>query len=156
LLDTQGQQVFEGADEVDAGSVSASLFNVLEELLPSGKLLSDGSQREDVNVRLFGLHIRDRLHLAALDALHYLSKSSNKKPPIGFWYHRPFEPSPWLDPYEACVPSAQRDDVDVYGLCDFLSIDIPVDLSTDALAQAQVALQITAAKAQMFPVAIPA
>jgi len=156
IIDDAGKEVLvrsAGFDSVQ-GEVSASALGSLASLLEDG-LLADNPTLHDVQVRLFGLRIRERLRIMALDALRYQHTAKVEVAvdlPVGLWYHRPFEPSPWCDPYEAAIPSELRSDVPFDGLCDFLGIPLPqgADVDTDARLQAELARQI-AIKTQLFP-----
>ena len=155
ILDEDGTEVFTGTGGFDAkpGDVSSRALAVLATILQDAELLvSENPQLHDVQARLFGLRIRDRLRIMALDALrHGVTENASAPIPVGLWYHRPFEPAPFCDPYEAAIPSDLRADVPYDGLCDFLGIKVPsnVAVDTDAHLQADLARQI-ALKCQLF------
>jgi|GEM_PF-3622036 len=155
ILDEEGNDVFVGQGGFDAkpGDVSSRALAVLATILQDEELLvSENSQLHDVQARLFGLRIRDRLRIMALDALrHGVTENAAAPIPVGLWYHRPFEPAPFCDPYEAAIPSDLRADIPYDGLCQFLGIDVPqgVAVDTDARLQADLARQI-ALKCQLF------
>lgn len=155
LLDQDGKELFSAMPGFDTkqGDVSARALAVIATYLEQEDLLVQNPTLYDVQVRLFGLKIRDRLRIMALDAIRYgLESGEGVDSPVGLWYHRPFEPAPWTDPYEALVPSELRRDVAYDGLCRFLGVDLDpnVDVDTDARLQAELARQI-AIRGKLFP-----
>lgn len=118
-------------------------------VVPLDDLLRTSST--DCGSVLFGLRIRTRLRIMALDALRYLhTKGVDGKIPCALWQHRPFDPSLWADPYEVIIPADFRNDVDYASLCDFLNVPYPgSSLYTNARQQARLALDLSKA-AQLF------
>lgn len=156
ILNEEGTEVFSRTPGFDTeeGEVSAAAMEVLTDLLGGDELLVPNSTFRDTQVRLFGLRIRDRLRIMAMDALRfYTTNNTTVALPVGLWYHRPFEPAPWCDPYEAAIPSEQRNDVPYDGLAEFLGIDVPpgADVDTDPRLQAELARQL-ALRCHLFPV----
>lgn len=152
LLDQEGQEVLTlssgfGADE---GSLSHQALTTITSVLGGDLRAEPGAN--DIGISLFGLRIRDRIRVMALDALRYISQNEGADgldPNI--WYNRPFETAPYLDPYEVVIPSELRKDVPYDGLCNFLGIELPPDVNpdTDARLQADIARQL-ALKAHLF------
>jgi len=149
ILDQQGGEVFSAAGGFDntEGSVSHQALTTLGSLLATGGTVIQAPTLYDIGVPLFGLKIRDRLRIMAIDAIRY--SHQNDLPvsaiPVSLWYHRPFEAAPWCDPYEAAVPSERRNDIPYDGLCEYLGIEMPqgVNPDTDAKLQAELARQLT-------------
>lgn len=139
--------------DTQEGKVAAAAMEVLTDLLGGDSLVPNSTFR-DIQVRLFGLRIRDRLRIMAMDALRFyaLSSETDVALPVGLWYHRPFDPAPWCDPYEVAIPSEQRNDVPYDGLAEFLGIDVPpgADVDTDPRLQADLARQL-ALRCHLFP-----
>jgi hypothetical protein len=127
VLNQAGEVAFEATQgpERPLGEVSYMLLAFLSQVL-GDCLLINAPRMRDTQVRLFGFFIRERLRLIGVDACRYArSTGLALQNPIGLWYHRPFEPPHYLDPYEVFVPTDSRKDVDVAGLCDFLHIQMP-------------------------------
>ncbi len=150
VLDVEGNEVFSSAGggfDNQEGSVSYQALVTLGTLLATGGRLVNEPTLYDVGVPLFGLRIRDRLRIMALDALRYQIQTNQPAGaiPLGLWYHRPFEVAPWCDPYEAAIPSELRNDVPYDGLCEYLGVAIPQSSTpdTDAKLQAELARQLT-------------
>ncbi len=153
ILDHTGKDVFSssGGFGTVEGQISHSALSVMTSLLATGH----GAPvmplaLYDIGVSLFGLRIRDRMRIMALDALRYIHQNqATEKPPemipFGLWNHRAFENGPWCDPYEAIVPSELRNDIPWDSLADFMNIQIPegINFDTDARLQAEMARQIT-------------
>lgn len=155
IVDHKGDEVFAATPSFNTtpGDVAARALAVIATYIEQSELCVDNPQLYDVQVRLFGLRIRDRLRILALDALRHGVVTGNAGDvPVGLWYHRPFEPAPWCDPYEALVPSELRSDVSYDGLCKFLGIELDpsADVDTDARLQAELARAI-ALRGQLFP-----
>ena len=152
ILDQHGNEVFSGSGGfgVPEGSVSHTALSMLGRLLATG---SDKIAAEptlyDMGVRLFGLGIRDRLRIMALDALRYISQGTAEDArymiPVGLWTHKAFEAAPWVDPYEILVPSELRGDIPWDSLAEFLNIPVTpgIDLDADAKNQAEMARLLT-------------
>lgn len=155
ILDQNGDEVLSlgGSFENVEGKISHQALTTLVQLMATGShnLLPD-PELYDIGINLFGLKIRDRLRIMALDALRYISQTEGAEMiASAFWYNRPFETAPFLDPYEVVIPSDLRRDVPYDGLCDFLNIDLPegVNPDTDARLQADIARRL-ALKAGLF------
>lgn len=151
IINHEGKEIFSESSR-QPGVVSTNCLRALAHLLSDehGLHISENTLH-DVNVRLFGLFIRDRMHMMGVDAERAAAQNgSGSDIPPGLWSHRPFAPAPWLDPYEFHIPSEQRAHVGVDGLCDALGIQYPANTMADPLAQAQVARQL-ALRANMFP-----
>jgi hypothetical protein len=157
ILDINGQviaQFSQGAGEAP-GHASVKLLETLNELLkgPDGNPypLTTLDPYHDVQTRVFGLFIRERMRLVVLDALRYQVLTQAKvKVPLGLWYHRPFTYGCLLDPVDAIAPTDMRGDVDFSSICDFLGIPVPPpDAWVDPAVQANLAREI-AIKAQLF------
>lgn len=153
VLDQHGAEVFSGSGGfgVPEGHVSYTALCTLANLLTAGgnsKIATEPTMY-DMGVQLFGLGIRDRLRIMALDALRFISLGSAEDQrymiPVGLWTHKAFEASPWLDPYEILVPSELRNDIPWDSLADYLNIQVPqgIDLDTDARQQAEMARLLT-------------
>lgn len=103
----------------------------------------------DLGFSLYGLNVRDRMRVLAIDALRFANQSVEgavpSMVPVGLWYYRAFETAPWCDPYEAVVPSELRNDITWDSLAEFLGITVQpgVNLDSDAHMQAEMARQIT-------------
>ena len=149
VLDIKGEVLHKTTPGFDApaGESSYRTFEFLQ-----GFLLNNGydkknmsTLREEENV-LFGLRIRDRLRIMALDAIRYANNNNRDISVIipELWYHRAFEPAIWCDPYEGVIPSERRNDVPYDGLCAFLDVELApnIDLDTDPEKQADIARQI--------------
>lgn len=149
ILDESGREVFSstpaGFDQqtVQAGRTSYMALTVVRDLL---KQFETEHGHSDDSPSIYGLKVRDRLRVMALDAIRYMRESGIKDfIPPGLWYHTPFSPAPWCDPYEAIVPAEHRSNIPYDGLCDFLGISIPEGShpDTDAQLQAELARQLT-------------
>jgi len=157
VLDEAGDEVFSLAAGFGTpeGEVAWNAMRQIAELLDDGGFYSGNSADHDVQVRLFGLRIRDRLRVMAMDALRYCAGEGlpTSAIPVGLWYHRPFAPAPWCDPYDAAIPSENRNDIPFDGLAQFLGIELPQDanIDTDPRLQADLARHIALA-ANLFPV----
>jgi hypothetical protein len=94
---------------------------------------------------LFGLNIRDRLRIMALDALQYIARE-NVQAQISphLWFSPAFTAGITCDPYETVIPSDRRKDIPYNGLCKFLGIDLgaTIDLDIHPRLQADVARKI--------------
>lgn len=97
--------------------------------------------------RIIGLRIREKLQLMAVNAMRYCAESH--KPfdiPPAVWSHPNFQPAIWCDPYDAVVPSDQRQWVKYNQLADYLCIPQPVaDMENNPLAQVHFAGEIVRA-----------
>lgn len=150
LLDEDGRQVFlmnaGGPFDNKPGEISYIALQAIRDTL----FQADGSpfrSASGIGATLFGLKIRDRIRIMALDAMRFLATAGENRRslPAALWYHRPFDPAYWCDPYEAIVPSEHRNDIPYDGLCSFLGIELPAGAQpdSDAELQAQLAWQIT-------------
>lgn len=152
ILDQNGDEVFasSGGFGVPEGSVSYTALSTLARLLATGgdKIAAEPTLY-DMGIRLFGLGIRDRLRIMALDALRFISQGTPADErymiPVGLWTHKAFEAAPWCDPYEILVPSELRHDIPWDSLAEYLNIPVPqgVDLDADAKHQAEMARLLT-------------
>jgi hypothetical protein len=152
ILDQNGDEVFasSGGFGVPEGSVSYTALSTLVRLLATGgdKIAAEPTLY-DMGIRLFGLGIRDRLRIMALDALRFISQGTPADErymiPVGLWTHKAFEAAPWCDPYEILVPSELRHDIPWDSLAEYLNIPVPqgVDLDADAKHQAEMARLLT-------------
>lgn len=102
------------------------------------------AQGMEIGIRWCGFDIRENMHIMALNCMSFngtpgLSPEAKVKIPLGMWYHRMFEASPLLDPYEALLPSDARKEFDVSALCEYLHIPVPQLLATDVQAKAEIA-----------------
>ncbi len=146
-------EVFNGSSgfETREGEVSYNALTVMSRLLATGA----GAPvlplaLYDIGVSLFGLRIRDRMRIMALDALRFIHQYTAVETeqymiPFGLWNHRAFENGPWCDPYEAVVPSELRNDIPWDGLANFFNIKVPENIAfdTNAHLQAEMARQLT-------------
>lgn len=148
ILDTEGNELFmaSGGFDGEEGKVSYQALQAIGRLL-DGTELYVPNDLDDIGCCLFGLKIRDRLRIMALDALHYARKGNHDLNDLWpkLWTHKTFETSMWCDPYEIIIPSDRRADIPYDSLCRFLQIDLPADanLDTDAALQARIALELT-------------
>jgi hypothetical protein len=148
ILDIDGKEVFKagGGFEGVQGKASYDAMVIL------GKLL-DGTEEDvpndmdDIGCCLFGLKIRDRLRIMALDALHYARHHEEDLNDLfpGLWTHKAFTPAIWCDPYEMIIPSERRNDIPYDGLCKFLNIQLAdnANVDTNPALQAKIALELT-------------
>lgn len=144
LLDQSGATVFTSNDNV-AGKASYDTFQFLahhfENHMPSPVWRS----MDDPGFYLYGLRIKDRLRVMALDAARYVAHTPAAAPvPAGLWYNKPFEPTYWCDPYDSLIPSERRGDIPYDALVDFLKIDMPPGdvVKSDPVVQAHLAAMI--------------
>lgn len=151
IIDQTGNEVFRataGFSTVE-GEVSYKTVEILTRLMTTGSYpLTKAPTLYDLGSRLFGLRIRDRMRVLALDALRYanLTKNGLENIPVGLWNHRPFEHAPWTDPHELIVPSEMRSDVAWNNIGEFLGLQIgDMQIEADAKAQAEVARQLALA-----------
>lgn len=139
VIDQDGKDVLSAAggfNAIEGETGYRAMFHLAQFITP-----------DEQGVVLFGLNVRDRMRVMALDALRYcqLNPTAEKIPPH-LWCHKAFESGPWADPYELLVPSERRSDIPWDGLCDFLGIELPpagVNLDTDPKAAAEIARQLT-------------
>lgn len=155
ILDEAGKEVFAASGGFDStpGEISVQALQVITSCLEADDKLLAPLELYDVSVRLFGLKIRERLRVLALDAFRYgLEHKQKIDIPVGLWYNRTFEPSLYLDPYEVVVPSERRNDISFDGLCRFLDIELDpsANVDTSPTLQAELARQI-ALRCQLFP-----
>jgi len=150
ILDTDGNEVFSATSGFDGvkGKVAYDTMLTLGCIL-NGTEDHIFNDMDDVGCCLFGLKIRDRLRIMALDAINYARTHGHDLNSLfpGLWTHKPFTPAIWCDPYEMIIPSERRNDIPYDGLCDFLGIELTQGTSVDADAklQAQLALNLTLA-----------
>ncbi len=160
ILDINGQVIAQFSQKAgDApGYASVQLLQTLDELLkgPDGnpQPFTTLDPYHDVQTRVFGLFIRERMRLVVMDALRYQVLMQDKKVkvkvPLGLWYHRPFTYGCLLDPVDAIAPTDMKSDVDFSSICDFLGIQTPPpDSWADPAVQANIAREIAIA-AQLF------
>lgn len=97
--------------------------------------------------KLFGLNIREKLQLLAVDAMGYCAAAGIPfAVPPAVWSHPNFMPPIWCDPYDAVVPSDQRQWVKYEQLASYLCItQPPQDMENNAEAQVNFAWQIATA-----------
>lgn len=146
IIDIHGDIVFNsgGSFESTSGKIS---YDAMQMIATAWKdtinPVPNGST--ELGYRLYGLRIRDRLRIMALDALHYANTSgvsvSNIIPEL--WYNRPFEVSSWCDPYDMIIPQQNRNDITFDGLCEFLGYPISGTHEHEPAAQAEIARQLT-------------
>lgn len=152
LLDQDGNEVLTlastGFGNVE-GQISHQALTTIVQVL-GDDLYADFS-KDDIGISLFGLNIRDRIRIMALDAMRFISQNEGAEAIApGLWYNRPFEVAPYLDPYDVVIPSELRKDVPWDGLYNFLGLEVPdTNPDTDARLQADIARQI-ALKANLF------
>lgn len=156
ILNQHGNEVFVGVSDYAAapGQLSYEVLTFIADTLQLGARPLDDLLRTsstDCGSVLFGLRIRTRLRIMALDALRYIhSQHIAGTVHCALWQHRPFDPALWADPYEVIIPSDFRNDVDYAALCDFLNVPYPgASLDTNPQQQAQLALDLSRA-AQLF------
>lgn len=97
--------------------------------------------------KLVGLNIREKLQLLAVDAMRYCADQGIPfSVPPACWSHPNFMPPIWCDPYDAVVPSDQRQWVKYEQLASYLHIPQPLqDMENNAEAQIEFAWQIAKA-----------
>lgn len=97
--------------------------------------------------KLFGLNIREKLQLLAIDAMgHCAEYGIPFSVPPSLWSHPNFMSPIWCDPYDAVVPSDQRQWVKYEQLARYLHIpQPPQDMENNAEAQINFAWQIATA-----------
>jgi hypothetical protein len=97
--------------------------------------------------KLFGLNIREKLQLLAIDAMGYCADQDiSFAIPSSLWSHPNFMSPIWCDPYDAVVPSDQRQWVKYEQLATYLCITQPPrDMENNAEAQIDFAWQIATA-----------
>ncbi len=153
IIDQNGKEVFFSSAGFNAapGEVSYNALTMIAKLLSTG----EGTPvlplaLYDFGISLFGLKIRDRMRIMALDALRYVNQPRPggdqplSMPAIGLWAHHAFSNGPWCDPYDIAIPSELRSAVGWDSLAEFLSIPTPPpDFDTDVKAQAEMARQLT-------------
>ena len=100
----------------DAGALARN-FVLFANSLPAAFELTPLPDSIDCRCKWFAFDCREVLHQLALTAI---AADADLDVPVGMWYHRNFEPAPFIDPYEALVPTSLREDVDVYALYEFL------------------------------------
>lgn len=140
ILGRHGERIIEAAcpegDTMTASRQLVSFINAYPGAVP--RLRTEHSN--DVGTRWFGFDIRDNLGMIALEAL----RAGESVPPC-MWLYRPFQAAPFADPYEMAVQSSLRGDVDLHALCEFLGIEVPVDLVTNPVSSADLARRLTLA-----------
>lgn len=97
--------------------------------------------------KIFGLHIREKLQLLAVDAMGYcVEQGISFEVPPSLWSHPNFMSPIWCDPYDAVVPSDQRPWVKYAQLARYLRIlQPPVDMEKSPEAQIEFAWRIARA-----------
>lgn len=97
--------------------------------------------------KIFGLNIREKLQLLAVDAMHHcIELGISFAVPPSLWSHPNFMPPIWCDPYDAVVPSDQRQWVKYEQLASYLCIpQPPQDMEKNAEAQINFARAIARA-----------
>lgn len=151
VLDQHGNEVFSSASgfNIAEGYVSHTALMAIANLVSSsGEQLTVIPTLYDMGVSMFGLRIRDRMRILALDALRYISQATATEDrymiPVGLWTHKHFEAAPWTDPFEVLVPSELRNDIPWDSLAEFLNIPVPTgDPDADAHLQAEMARLLT-------------
>lgn len=153
VLDISGRSVLRFNTPADGSMFAAVQFVAAINNYPDmAFLLHDESAFTGPQVRWFGFDIREALQVIALDVMRYNALAVAKiELPVGMWYYRNFTPAPYLDPYETIVPTPQRANVDLQGLCTFLGLVMPLDLASNAMAKADLARRLCV-RAQLFPV----
>lgn len=139
LLNQDGASVFSASDNAPQGKVSYDTFHFLAHHFENHMPSPVWRAMDDPGFYLYGLRIKDRLRLMALDAANYVARTPDAAPvPSGLWYNKPFEPTYWCDPYDALVPSERRGDVPYDALLDFLNLGLSpgLDIEQDPVAQA--------------------
>jgi hypothetical protein len=142
-LDRTGQPAFETVAIAgdSPGAVSVRTLNWLATVFPEG-LPTPVMTANDFGISLYGLDISTTMQIMHLDAVRaeiteQLAGPGNR---LRLWRHPTWAPAPWGDPFELIVPSECRNrDIDIYGLCDFLGVSCPNDLTINARSQATVA-----------------
>lgn len=138
ILDQEGKEVFaaESGFSTLEGEIGHKSMMALAQLL----------HPESPEVNLFGLRVRSRMRVMALDALRHRVVNPQADPvPLWLWANRAFENGPWADPHDVLIPSERRGDISWDCLCKFLGIDVPegLELDTDARGAAEIARQLT-------------
>lgn len=97
--------------------------------------------------KLFGLNIREKLQLLAVDAMgHCAEHGTPFAVPPACWSHPNFMSPIWCDPYDAVVPADQRQWVKYEQLASYLCIPQPPrDMEKNAEAQIDFAWHIARA-----------
>lgn len=97
--------------------------------------------------KLFGLNIREKLQLLAIDAMgHCVEYGIPFSIPPALWSHPNFMSPIWCDPYEAVVPSDQRTWVKYEQLARYLRIlQPPADMEKRPESQIEFAWRIARA-----------
>lgn len=97
--------------------------------------------------KILGLNIREKLQLMAVDAMAFCAGTGTEfSIPPALWSHPNFMPPIWCDPYDAVVPSDQRQWVKYEQLASYLCItQPPQDMENNAEAQVNFAWQIATA-----------
>lgn len=105
----------------------------------------------DVKPRWFGFDIRELMQMAAYEVLRANASGARETTavPSALWHLRFFSPAPYVDPYEALVPSGMRGHIDLFSLCEFLRVEVPPLLGESAEQKAKLARSLAAA-AQLF------
>lgn len=151
VLDQDGKEVFSstsGFGNVE-GYVSFTALSTIARMVANGSdQLIVPPTLYDMGVSMFGLRIRDRMRILALDALRYISQAPPGEDrymiPVGLWTHKAFEAAPWSDPYEIMVPSELRNDIPWDSLAEFLNIPVPAgEIDADPRLQAEMARLLT-------------
>ena len=148
IIDQDGERLLDvtagGFTAGAVGSVAASAMQVIASVLED----SDECRcYSDVGAVIYGLRIRERIRLLALDALAFSATSDVKiRVPVGAWFSPHFEASLLCDPYETAVASTFRNDIGYTGLCSLLGVPLPPeDLDASPSDQAAVALSLSKA-----------
>lgn len=146
ILDINGDVVFNsgGSFESSPGKISYEAMQLITNTW-TNTAIPVANDLDELGYRLYGLRIRDRLRIMALDALHYAhsNKVSVKDILPGLWYNRPFEASMWCDPYDMIIPSQNRNDISFDGLSEFLRFPLPnIDFDSDPQLQAEIAREL--------------
>lgn len=120
VIDQNGNMLYQEdthGDPLRAPGLAVNFVNFLHTLPHAPFEWVEGPDSHECRVRWFGFDIREVLHQIALEAMR---AAPALQVPLPMWYHRHFEPLPFIDPYEALVPSSLREDVDVYCLHEYL------------------------------------
>lgn len=107
----------------------------------------------DIGVRWFGFDIRELLPMAATEVMRYNStvdQEARVRIPYGVWTHPMFDQASWADPYELMVPNSMRKSIDLYGLCEFMGLEVPATLGDSAEEKAKLAQRLVE-RAQLYP-----
>jgi hypothetical protein len=94
----------------------------------------------------FGFDIRTNMPLIAMTVMGDNGDTQPGQPrtpiPSQMWYSPQFTASPFVDLYEALVPSALRTHVDLRALCEHLSVSYPTNVADSAVAMASLSCRL--------------